>query len=32
MINQEQERWTQFIRNRALELGFDAIDLLKQLI
>ena len=25
MINQEQERWTQFIRNRALELGFDAI-------
>ena len=25
MINQEQEQWTQFIRNRALELGFDAI-------
>ena len=25
MINQEQERWTQFIRTQALDLGFDAI-------
>ena len=25
MITQEQARWTQFIRNTALEMGFDAI-------
>ena len=25
MISQEQERWTQFIRTQALDLGFDAI-------